>query len=294
MRYLILFFLLFCGSILMAQNKSAAQLRQEMAKIRQNTNWDNPEAVKKSQEEIKKLSKQLMLINSPNSPQGQAPQTEPKPGQISEESADYRLKLMDQIWTSIRAGKNANVDLAKPLRDEIVEEYKDDESPKIKNSQYLEDMTVLCIDMSLPTVQRTIDQMENFKSIETLIISGGKNGVPVNLDDLLKRAANYPLKQLYIIGFKNFVTQVPKKVSSYTNLNLLSLVGNQISLLPPEIGSLDSLKTLYVDINPVTSVLPIVRNLHQLKKLGVGQTNIPQSELDILKQTLPNCNIQLK
>ena len=292
MKYLILFFLLLCGSILIAQNKSATQLRQEMAKIRQNTNWDNPEAVKKSQEEIKILSKQLMLIN--NSQQQNQPQTEPKPGQISEESADYRLKLMDQIWTSIRAGKNANVDLAKPLRDEIVEEYKDDESPKIKNPQYFEDMTILCINMSLPTVQRTIDQMQYFKSIETLIITGGKNGVPVNLDDLLKRAANYPLKQLYIIGFNNFVTQIPKQVSSYTNLHLLSFVGNKISLLPPEIGSLDSLKTLYVDINPVTSVLSIVRNLHQLKKLGVGQTNIPQAELDIIKQTLPNCNILQK
>ncbi|NEW81951.1 MAG: hypothetical protein GZ094_06265 [Mariniphaga sp.] len=237
-----------------------------------------------------------MMINSQNDPQQQGqPQTEPKSGQLSEEDANYRLKLMDQMWTSIRAGKNTTVDLAKPLRDEIVEEYRNDESPKIKNSQYLEDMTILCINMSLPTVQRTIDQMENFKSIETLIITGGKkSGAPVNLDDLLKRAAKYPLKQLYIVGFKSFVTQIPRQVSTFTNLNLLSFVGDQIAVLPPEMGNLSSLKVLYIDINPVTSVLPIVRNLHQLEKLGVGKTNIPQSELDIIKQTLPNCNILLK
>lgn len=58
--------------------------------------------------------------------------------------------------------------------------------------------------MSLKTVQRTIDQMDKYKSIKTLIITGGQFGSAVNLDDLLNKAKNYPLEELYIINFKIF------------------------------------------------------------------------------------------
>jgi hypothetical protein len=195
---------------------------------------------------------------------------------------------------SFEQGKDADILLAEPLREEIIEEYKDDESPIIKSQDYLDEMTMLVIDMSLKTVQRTIDQMEKFKSIKTLIITGGKFGTAVDLQNLLNKAKNYPLEELYIINFKIFVNSIPKQIKQFKNLKLLSILNNNVNSLPAEVENLKSLKTLYVDINPLTTLLPTVGKLNQLENLGIGQTNIAQSEIDKIKQLLPNCKILLQ
>lgn len=155
-------------------------------------------------------------------------------------------------------------------------------------------MTLLVIDMSLKTVQRTIDQMEKFKSIKALVITGGESGVQVNLNDLLTRAKNYPLEELYIINFKNFVTVIPKQVGKFRNLTLLSITNNQLKALPPEVSSLSRLKTLYADINPISTIISTVGKLKQLDTLGIGKTSIAQSEIEQIKKQLPNCRIELQ
>ena len=125
----------------------------------------------------------------------------------------------------------------------------------IKNPEYLEEMDLLVIDMSLKTVQRTIDQMEKFKSVKTLIITGGKFGTAVDLTDLLKKSKKLSFGRLYIINFKIFVSSIPTQIKQFKNLKLLAVFDNQISSLPSEIGSLFSLETLYIDVNPISSVL---------------------------------------
>lgn len=175
-----------------------------------------------------------------------------------------------------------------------MEKYKNYKSPISKNGEYLDDINLLVIDMSLKNVQRTIEQMDKFNSVKILVITGGAFGSFVNLDDILTRARNYPLEELYIMNFRNFVTKIPKQISHFKSLTTLSIINNNVISLPKEIGLITSLKVLYVDVNPISTLLPIVSNLKQLEKLGISKTRISQSEIVELKQQLPYCEILLQ
>lgn len=273
-------------SVVCPQSQGAAQIKEKMAQIRQSTNWDDPVKAKKANEEIQKLAKQLILAGKKKNEN-----TDEELQKQEEETAELQVKQFSQIMKSANQGEDADVLLAAPVREEIIEEYKDDESPEIKNPLYYEEMTMLCIDMSLPTIQRTIDQMDKYKSVKTLVITGGKFGVPVKLDDLLKRASGYPLEELFIINFKANVTSLPARISSFKKLTLLSLVNNQFKKLPQEIGLLTLLKTLNIDVNPISTLLPVIGKLNKLENLGIGKTNVSKAELEKIKQLLPNCNI---
>ncbi len=122
---LIFLLCLFFVSSVTAQNQSPNEIRQKMAKIRQSTNWDDPVASKKANDEIKKLAKQLMLGGQNN--------TSPKDDQTKEqqdEGVEYKMKLWGQIWESVRQGEGGDILLGKPIREEMVEEFKEDEKIK--------------------------------------------------------------------------------------------------------------------------------------------------------------------
>jgi len=204
------------------------------------------------------------------------------------------MKLWGQVMKSAAGGEGADVFLAEPTREQIKSEYKEEESNKLKGKEVLEEMTLLCINMSSPTVQLLIDQMENYKSIKILVITCGKNGSAVDLETIIAKAKNYPLQQLYIINFKSFVTKVPKAISNFQDLIFLALYNNKISQLPPEIGSMVSLKKLYVDMNPVAVLTPAINKMNNLDTLGIAKTLITDAELSRIKQQLPNCKILLK
>lgn len=292
MKNLIFLIFLIFAIGLSAQNNSAT-IREQMAKIRQSTNWDDPVAAKKANEQIHELSKKLMITGKP---QGELPKNLSKEGteQAKEDVVDYKMKMWGQIMKSASGGEGADILLAEPIREEIKNEYKNDESPKIKNNQYFEEVTFLCLDMSLPTIQRTIDQMKNFKSIKTLVITGGKNGAPVDLEDLFSRAAKYPLKELYIINFRNFTTEIPRTIGNFTHLGCLALYNNHISSLPPEMSSLTALRLLYIDMNPIATLAPGIELMNKLDTLGIAKTNIGSAEVARIKQQLPNCKILLQ
>lgn len=274
--------------VINAQNPNVAEIRKKMAAIRQNTDWNNAEAAKKANEEIKLLSKQLMLgAASFNQTQNQGGQSEQDSS--LNDGVDYRMHLWDQIWTSVHQGKE--IDLAKPLREEIVEDYADDESPKVKNLLFFQEMKFLCIDMSMNGIEQIIDQMENYKSIEMLFITGGLNGAPVDLDDLFHRAKNYPLHTLYIINFKHHVHSIPNSIERFKDLETLILFNNQLEKLPDEIKSLTSLKNLFVDINPLSEILPAISTLTGIDSLGISQTLISDVEMKKIEKHLPNCKI---
>ncbi len=291
MKYFLLIWALLFAISAFAQDMDATQIKKRMSEIRKTTDWDDPVAVKKANDEIKELSKKLMLSGKNQNPTNEIDSLKLEQ---EKENIDYKLKLLDQIHESVKQGENADILLGKPIREEIIEEFKNDESPIIKNPEYFDEMTLLVIDMSLKTVQRTIDQMEKFKSIKTLIITGGQFGTAVNLDDLLKKAKNYPLEELYIINFKIFVNSIPTQIKQFKNLKLLSVLNNNVNHLPAEVGNLPSLQTLYVDINPISTLLPTVGKLKHLEKLGVGKTGVSESEIVQIKQLLPNCEVLLQ
>jgi len=291
MKYFLFCFILLFTTSVFAQNMTPDQIKKRMSNIRKTTNWEDPVAAKKANDEIKELSKQLMLSGKNQILKNESDSLK---YEQEKENVEYKLKLLGQIHESIKQGKNADILLGKPIREEIIEEFKNDESPIIKNPEYFEEMTLLVIDMSLKTVQRTIDQMDKYKSIKILVITGGKFGSTVNLDDLLKRAKNYPLEELHIINFGFFVNSIPKQIKQFKNLKLLSILNNNVKNLPSEVGSLTALKTLYVDINPISTILSTAGKLKQLEKLGVGKTNLSESEITQIKQKLPNCEILLQ
>jgi hypothetical protein len=279
----------FCASA----QQDAASIRKKMAQIRSSTNWEDAAAAKKANEQIKELSKQLMMTGNP---QGEQPknQTKAEAEQAKKDATDDKMDMWGQIMKSAEGGKSADVFLAEPVREQIKDEYRQEESNKIKGKAVLEEMTFLCINMSSPTVQLLIDQMENYKSIRILVITCEKSGTAVDLEALIAKAKNYPLQQLYIINFKNSVTKVPKSISNFHDLNLLALFNNKITQLPPELSLLVSLKKLYVDMNPVSVLTPAINKLNNLDTLGIVKTLITDAEVNRIKQQLPNCKILLK
>jgi Leucine-rich repeat (LRR) protein len=289
-KFLIICLLLLfgCAAYSQAKQKSADEIKKEMAEIRRNTNWSNEAESNKSQAKIEELSKQLMLIRKIEQQQ-QAGATVDS-AKLQEE-VDYKMKLWHQMMEGVAQGESGDFLLGKPLREEIVEAYKDDESPKIKNPEYFEEQGYLCIDMSLPTIQRIIEQMDKFKSVKVLLITCSKNPVQVDLDDLLSRAKNYPLEKLHIINFRQFVTSIPSSVGNFTGLQTLTLFNNMIDDWPPDLSLPSSLKELYLDINPVSTLIPGINSLSNLDTLGIAKTNISVNEIERIKVLLPKCKI---
>lgn len=293
MKILLALFL-FCAIFMNAfAQQNAASIKQQMSAIRKSTNWEDAAAAKKANEQIKELSKQLMMTGNP---QGNQPpnQTKAEAGQAKKDATDEKMKMWGQVMKSAAGGKAADIFLAEPTREQIKQEYKEEESNKLKGKEVLAEMTFLCINMSSPTVQLLIDQMENYKSIKTLVITGGKNGSAVDLETLISKAKNYPLQNLYIINFKSSVTKVPKTISNFQTLTFLALYNNKILRLPPELSSMVSLKKLYIDMNPVTVLTPTINMMTKLDTLGIAKTSIADAELSRIKQQLPNCKILLK
>lgn len=298
MKYLLLVLMVcFWG---LSEAQSTDQIRQEMAKIRQTTNWDDPVAAKKANERIRELAKKLMGTGAQAGGQGQ-PQTgdnnskdAQKLSELNREMIDQKMKIYDQIWKAAAGGEGADILLAEQLRDEIVQEFKDDETPSKGEFNIQDEITFLFIDMSSPTVKLVIDQMENYKSIKALIITGGEHGSAVDLNDLLRRAKNYPLENLYIINFRIFVKSVPESIAKFTNLKELGLFNNNIANLPAGLGNLKSLRNFYVDVNPISTLMPAINNLTSLDTLGVVKTQLSSTELDKISQLLPNCSILKK
>jgi len=296
MKYIILFMLLLFALTASTQNitKTADQIRDEIARIKSQTNWESDAEADTANVKIKRLAKELILLGDQQRAQKNGQVNDSANNEEIKKGVEYRTELWDKMQESAAKGENSDIDFAEPVKNEIVEEYKDDQSPKIKNGMYLEVMTVLCIDMSLPTVQRTIDQMSSFKGIQTLVILGGKNASGVDLANLLDRAALYPLKELFILNFQQFVSTIPPQVANFKNLTTLSLVKNNIKTMPACISSLTTLKELYLDANPLTSILPTIQSLRSLEILGVVKTNIPATELVSIKNELPKCQIIVK
>jgi len=291
MKYALIAFILCLSAMVNAQNtQTPEQIRQQMAKIRQTTNWDDPVAAKKANEEIKKLAKQLMMGGSQQQGQNMSPDDQ-KEVELSQGMADYKMELYSKIVEIGMQGEGADALMAEPLREQIVEEYKEEDNQNVVNQTFLDEMPVLVINASMPGVNAVIDQMPNFKGIKTLIVESGDSPVPVNLNTILKNASGYPLETLYIINFKYYVRSVPAEVTGFPNLSVLGMFNNNISEIPPGIIKLKALKELYIDMNPVTTLFPWIESLPSLEKLGIEKTSVPDSEREKITTLIPTCQI---
>jgi hypothetical protein len=288
---IVLFLFLICifHCVAFAQ-QDAATIKKKMAEIRSSTNWEDAAAAKKANEQIKELSKQLMMTGNP---QGEQPknQTKAEAEQAKKNATDEKMDMWGQVMKSAEGGKEANIFLAEPIREEIKEDYRNDETDGI-NPAILSESTTLILDFSLPVTQFLVSQMELFKSIKTLVIIGVESIVPVDLNNILDKAKKYPLYELYIVGFEANLEKIPENIMLFPELNMLGLFGNKISVLPTNLLKLTNLKVLQLDYNPIGTIQPIKELVKNLEELSIRKTEIPQSEVENLKQMFPNCKIK--
>jgi hypothetical protein len=262
-----------------------AQIRKEMARLRRSTNWDDPVEREHTNLKIQELADKLLKA------QKQPPDPDPNTGASpSAEDEDPRMKILKSGLDSATASNGGDILLATTIRTEIVEAYRDDESPTVKNPQYAEELDVLVINLSLPIAPVLIRQMDRFKSIRTLIVTCNSTGAPVDLAQILEKARAYPLERLYITNFRNYVSAIPD-LSRFRELKVLALYGNDLHSVPPSVGALTHLQSLYLDLNPVASVVGAVRTLSGLAELGISKTAVSPEERKQIHQILPGCKL---
>lgn len=288
-HYIILIlYLLFNSNLFAQQDLTPQEIKDLMSQIREDTDWSDPVASKKANEQIKKLSKQLMMSRVNKNPTNQ---TDSVQAELQKENIENISKTWNQMMESAKLGEEGDILLGEPVRKEIAEDYNEDQSPKNFNPEFLKQMNLLVIDMSIPTVQRTIDVMHNFTEIEILIITPGKGNVSVDLSDILQKASHYPLKELYIINFGNYVSSIPNEVNQFKDLTTLCLFNNDLTELPESSEFALSLNSLSIDMNPINTLFPDISSFKNLKSLSVAKTSISESEISSIKALLPECEI---
>ena len=289
-------FLVFCISV-SAQNtgNDAASIRAQMSAIRKSTNWNDPAAAKAANTKIQELAAKLTSVLRQGKPQNLPPGSEGiKPeeaAKIQQENDDYSNKLWNQMMKIVQEGGKGKWDLAEPLREEIVEEYKEDENPTIKNNEWLESIPTLVLNMSWPHIKLIIDQMSMFRGIKTLIVTCDTKGTSVSLEQILKNAEEYPLAELYIINFGSSVSVIPEQIGTFNNLTHVGLFNNNISQLPEVMAGMTKLETLYLDLNPLSSISGKIGTMKKLTELGLAKTRISADEISKISKILPNCKI---
>jgi len=291
---ILLLFLVLCFSVA-AQNTSndAASIRAQMSAIRKSTNWSDPAAAKAANAKIEALSAKLTQALRKNNQSQQAgigtPSDVATKNEIQQEMDDYSSKLWNQMMKIVREG--GQWDMAEPLREEIVEEYKEDENPAIKNPEWFQSMTYLLVNLSLPHVQVIIDQMPLYRGIKTLVITTEKPVANPDLDRILRNAKEYALEELYIINFGPSLKSLPSTVGDFTGLKLLAVYNNGLGSLPASVTRLTDLSSLQIQDNPINTLQPAISSLKNLKELGIELTKLSENEISQIQKTLPECKI---
>ncbi len=265
-------------------------IQAEIRKIRKGTNWSDQQAVKKSNDQIQNLLRQLE--------KGRLQQEAAKAGAAPGDEGTTDIEMLNQatalekIRESAAKGRGAGLDLGKELREKIVKEYEEERQPLAKSPVLHAELTTLVIDLSKPGAQWTIDLLDKFKSVDTLIITGGEKGAPVDLPAILDKAAKLPLKELQIINFRTHLTAIPETIgSSYASLTRLALFNNALRKLPAGVSTLKELSYLDITLNPVSMVMPTVKPLANLRQLDISATNIGSTERQDLQKALPQCEL---
>jgi hypothetical protein len=272
--------------------RSIDQIRKEMTALRRSTNWGDADAAAAAKEKMAQLTQEMLRAgnrSSPEAPAASGDTEDPNAGGL--DTTRLMQQFITQAAESIGSGKDAELLLARKVREQIVAEYKAEADPTIKSREMLTEQTTLIIDFSSPAAQVLVEQMENFRAIRTLVLLSAKSGATVDLAAVLRKARNYPLQELYIVGFPQTLTALPAEVGAFGELRLLAAHNNGLTALPAAVGGLKQLESLLIDANPIATVLPVARALPKLSRLGVGKTAIPAAELTELRRELPHCEV---
>lgn len=267
-----------------------AAIRAEMIKIRRSTNWNDPKAVQEANERIRQLTAQLET-NRLKQEAAKAGATTEQAAEAAQSSVVNRATVLEKVERSIKENRGGSLELNTEFRRQIVKEYEEERDPKITGSAYLQEATTLVINVETQEGQVALKQLDQFRSVRRLIISGGRVGAPIDLEEVLNRAHHLPLEELHIYNFRGFVSAIPERIGQFQGLTKLAVFNNNLRSLPAAIGNLGSLTTLLVDANPIVSVLPSVQRLTGLKMLGIVRTKVSDDETARIRATLPQCKV---
>jgi hypothetical protein len=293
MKHIYLFLMVFvlgCFSAKAQMSKAEAEaLKQQLLKLKESTNWNDPVAAQKGLQKIMELTKKL----TPN-----LPNSNPVPAETGDGQADPTEAMKSKLWSKIMSGAagggESDILIAEPVRTEIAEEYQEEEAPKKVNPEFFEANEVLAIDFALPQASFLVEQMPNFHNVKTLILTTSKPGAKIQIDEVLSQASDYPLESLYIINFRQQVVALPEQIGQFSGLKTLAVFNNALGKLPASIQQLTHLETLYLDKNPLATLMSNVQSMKNLKELGVAQTSVSGTELQKIQQALPACKILTK
>lgn len=268
----------------------AAAVRSEMIKIRRSTNWNDPKAVQAANARIRQLSAQMESARL-HQEAIKAGATATEAAEAASSSSINRTTVLDKVEASAGDNQGAHLELNTELRKQIVQEYEEERDPKITGTPYLAEATTLVINVETREGQAALKQLDQFTSVRRLLITGGRAGAPINLEEVFGRARKLPLEELQIANFRGFVTSIPAGIGQFKGLRKLALFNNGLQALPGTIGHLGGLQTLLVDANPLASVLPIVEPLTGLQQLGIAKTKVEAEEIVRLRALLPQCKV---
>ena len=267
-----------------------ATIRAEIAKVRINTKWDNPDAVKAANERIKQLLRQLEQGRQQSEAKAGAARGESAPAG-PEGAAITRATVLQDVQTAAAKGRKTDLELAEPVRKRIKDEYDEERNPTPNNAGFLQEMSVLVIDFSVPGAALKVDLLPQYKSIKTLVLTGGARGAAVDLQGVLAKAHHLPLQVLAIIHFRHHVAVLPESLAVFSALTQLTLINNAVSRLPPSLAGLKRLTVLHLAGNPITTVLPALAPLSALRELGLAKTRVGVAELAQIASALPGCKV---
>ncbi len=93
--------------------------------------------------------------------------------------------------------------------------------------------------------------------------------------------------QKLILSNNNLGGSLQAEVRHLQNLKVLDLSNNRFTGVPAEIGQLKNLEVLDLSNNQITGLPYELGNLSNLKLLNLRGNNYSQSDLEIIKKTLP-------
>lgn len=304
MKHIFLFLVfLLTNLILLAQNTNneATEIKQQMSAIRKSTNWSDAAAAKEANAKIEALSAKLtqalrkssqaQLQNQQGS--NETPSDANVKNEMQQKMDNYNSKLMNQMMKIVREGDEGHMDLAEPLREEIVEEYQNEDTKK-PIPLVTDELEILVIDMSVKGIQALIDNMALFKSVKTLVITSSESPLPVDVKSILKNALSYPLNELYIVNFGPYLKTIPTEISQFAELGTLGIFNNSLSTIPTEVKNLHALTKLYLDNNPLTTTFPVINALTNIEELGLVNTKVSESEIKQIKNMYNSCKVLAK
>jgi len=119
-------------------------------------------------------------------------------------------------------------------------------------------------------------------SVSSLVLTGTR----LKADDLTALSSLIRMENLGISDCG--ITEI-SFLTDLTGLTFLQISDNRVKDLSP-LSGMKNLKTLYIDNNPITDLTPLY-GLSSLRTLSMKGIEVSRSQLDSLREALPNCSI---